>query len=453
VRPLVMGAKEQRDRVGLVVTPKYFMYMTFDRSLKRQVPRSKATPVPAGHRKSPHAVFLTHNAPLPLVSGDRIRTFNLARELVRNGWRVSIFSLSSSDISLKERQVLDDLGIKTLWTRFPRESLLRRARLAGDVVARRALHHDFFVDNSAIGVFREWPQAREADVFIAGLYMFRYIDPHDHDRLVLDSHNAEARRVKAMASVDRSLRAMVATLQEGPVRRFEAAAARAARRVIAVSGVEKQYFEELAPGKVDLVPNGVDVSAFVPRAKPARSRTLLFLGSMDYSANVDAVRHLVRHILPLVRTPDVEVVVIGSNPGHAVYSAARHAGSNVRVEVLGFVEDTDPYFQECRGFVVPLRYGGGTRLKILEAIARGVPVLSTSVGAEGLDLVGDKEIMIRDDPLDFATEIDRMISDDELCARLGLAGRKAAQCRYDWDAIGRKFVAAVSRALPTRPGS
>ena len=393
----------------------------------------------------PHAVFLTHTAPVPLVSGERIRTFHLLRELVRRGWRVSLFSIVPGEYPARnELALLRELGVDFELQPFPAGSMLHRARLVRDLATGRPVHRDLFVNRQSIRSFREWLAKHEADVLIAGLSEFSYVPNDAYPRLVLDSHNAEGRRIAAMAASGRSLRSWAARLQVEPVRRYEVDAALAAKQVIAVSETEQVYFEEIAPGKVVLVPNGVDCSVLVPRRSVPASRSILFLGSLDYSANVDAVSHLVADVLPRVSSEEVELVLVGSNPRRQVFAAARRGSARVRVNVVGFVSDTTPYFASARAFVVPLRYGGGTRLKILEALARGVPVLSTAMGCEGLDLRDGREILIRDEPASFAAAIDRLLTDDELCATLASAGRHAVEERYDWSAIGSLFSESLS---------
>jgi glycosyltransferase involved in cell wall biosynthesis len=395
-----------------------------------------------------HAVFLTHQPPIPLISGERIRTFNLMRQLAHRGWRVSLFALASREQPARaELDRLRSMDIDFEIVPFSRGSGRHRARLLVDIASRRAVHRDFFADGRSIGAFRSWLDGREPDVLIAGLYMFRYVPEPLWSRLVLDSHNAEARRIAAMASATQTPRAWAAALQVQPVRRYEEGAARASRRVVAVSPSEQQYFEAIVPGKVDLVPNGVDLGSTRVRPSLPEDRSLLFLGSMDYSANVDAVVHLVEDVLPRMGEREVKLVVAGSNPRRRVFSAAGRAPEHIRVEVAGFVPDPAPFFERCRVFVVPLRYGGGTRLKIIEALARGVPVVSTTIGCEGLELEDGKEILVRDDPVELATAIERLLVDDELCTRLAESGRRAVEARYDWDAIGELLAASLTRAV------
>jgi polysaccharide biosynthesis protein PslH len=394
------------------------------------------------------AVFLAHEPPVPLVSGHRIRTFNLMKQLVHHGWRVSLFALApGAQPAPADLELLQSLEIEFEIVPFRRGSARHRARLLADIATRRAVHRDFFGDRRSIDAFRRWLDGREPNVLIAGLYMFGHVPTALRPRHVLDSHNAEAHRIAAMASATRTPRAWAAALQVEPVRRYEADAARASSRVVAVSEPEQRYFEEIVPGKVDLVPNGVDLDSIRMRGSLPEHGPLLYLGAMDYSANVDAVVHLVDNVLPRIRQRDLELVVAGSNPRRQIFSAAGRAPDHIRVEVAGFVPDAAPYFEACRAFVVPLRWGGGTRLKILEALARGVPIVSTSAGCEGLDLEDDKEILIRDDPADLASAIERLLVDDELCTRLAEAGRRAVEARYGWDAIGDGLAASLTRAI------
>jgi glycosyltransferase involved in cell wall biosynthesis len=128
-------------------------------------------------------------------------------------------------------------------------------------------------------------------------------------------------------------------------------------------------------------------------------------------------------------------------------SEATHDGMFSLPRVARRRTDTAPYFSSARAFVVPLRYGGGTRLKILESLARGVPVVSTAAGCEGLELRDGREILIRDEPEGFAEAIDRLLTDDTLCAQLASAGRDAVEHRYDWSAVGAAFSESLSRVI------
>ena len=169
--------------------------------------------------------------------------------------------------------------------------------------------------------------------------------------------------------------------------------------------------------------------------QPRQANRLVFVGRMDYRPNVDAVRWFSREVLPRIREqiPNAVFQIVGGHPTKAV---ERLAARN-RIEVTGFVEDVRPYLKEATAVVVPLRAGGGTRLKILEALAMGKAVVSTSVGAEGIEAVPQRDLLIGDDPEAFASQVVRVIEDKNLRRSLGQAGRKLTEEKYGWDSIAR----------------
>jgi glycosyltransferase involved in cell wall biosynthesis len=392
-------------------------------------------------------LMLTHTTPLPLVSGERVRNFHLLRQLAHRDWAVSLFALRHGPApSPEEEATLGGLCERVVLEDLDASPLVRYRRLATSVLTRSAFHRRFFYSADAARRLAAWLDEEAFDVLVAeSLYMYPYVPAGVRERTVLDTLNAEVSRVRAMASVlGRSPRGLAARLQLGAVARFEAEASRSVARVIAVSEEERRYFEELAPGRVEVVPNGVDCEAIAARSGVPVEPTLLFVGSMDYSANVDAVEHLIDDVLPGLERRDARVQIVGSNPRPAVRRAAER--SPLEVEVLGHVPSTEPYFEAARLLVVPLRFGGGTRLKILEALARGVPVVSTPLGCEGLGLVHEHDVVVAEGPAGLAAAVDRLLADDALCLRLSREGRKTVEERYDWRRLGddlERVVAAV----------
>jgi glycosyltransferase involved in cell wall biosynthesis len=393
--------------------------------------------------------FITPTPPVPLVSGERIRYFHLMRELAERGWSVSLFSLVQPEAApaLDDRALLGDICDEVMLAPFSPSPVGRRLRLARDIVARRAFHRDFFVTDEALEAGSRWIAESDCDVLVVGqLFMFPYAPQSLMDRAVLDTHNVEARRIATIArALRRTPKGLAASLQVGPVERLEQEAASRVARLTAVSDLEYEYFDHLAAGRVDLVPNGVDCRRLAVRDEVPRGPNVLFLGSLDYSANIDAVVYLAREILPEVIRRDAAVTIVGSHPKRAVYDAA--AQSSVPMEIAGFVEDTNPYWGKARVFAVPLRIGGGTRLKILEALARGVPVLTTSLGCEGLAVRHEEEVIMADTPEEFAGWLDRLLEDDELCQRLVRRGRRTVEERYDWSRIGELFDRTAHAAM------
>ncbi len=181
-----------------------------------------------------------------------------------------------------------------------------------------------------------------------------------------------------------------------------------------------------------IVPNGVDLDFFRPRA-PGRSdaASLLFFGAIDYYPNTDAVLFFLNEVMPRLtqRDPRIVLRIVGRRPPESVL--ARRSSN---VEVMGAVDDVRPWIERATAVIVPLRIGGGTRLKILEAMAMGKAIVSTSLGAEGIDGVEERDLLIADDGERFAMQIIRVLQEPQLAARIGRAARQLVETRYGWDA-------------------
>jgi glycosyltransferase involved in cell wall biosynthesis len=188
---------------------------------------------------------------------------------------------------------------------------------------------------------------------------------------------------------------------------------------------------------VAVIENGVDVDYFHPLDTPAGTRKLVFTGSMDWRPNQDACLFFVHEIMPILRksVPDLEVYFVGRNPPPRLTSLSRAVG----VHVTGSVDDVRPYIAEAAAVIVPLRIGGGSRLKILEAMAMKKAVISTTVGAEGLEVTDNKDILIADQPEEFADSIIRCLKDLGLRKSVAEAGHQLVHSKYRWEIIGEKY--------------
>jgi glycosyltransferase involved in cell wall biosynthesis len=194
----------------------------------------------------------------------------------------------------------------------------------------------------------------------------------------------------------------------------------------------------LAPrARVREIPTGVDPVYFAPNGAVERPAHLVFTGSMDWYANEDAMLHFMEAILPPIRheIPGVSFTIVGRHPSPRLRTAAAVAG----VRVTGTVDDVRPYVGEAAVFVVPLRVGGGTRLKIFEALAMGKAVVSTAVGAEGLPLIPGQHFVAADEAADFAAATVSLLKDLPRRKSLGIAGRRLVEQRYSWPQVAREF--------------
>lgn len=242
------------------------------------------------------------------------------------------------------------------------------------------------------------------------------------------------------------------------MRAFERDACRRFDHVVAVSEEDATVFREAyGVPSVTAVATGVDLDFFRPSGTvPPRPHHLAFTGSMDWMPNVDGIRWFVKEVLPLVRqaVPAVSLSIVGRKPAAAVQALADPAAGIV---VTGTVPDIRPYLEEAAVVVVPLRVGGGTRLKIYEAMAMERPIVATTVGAEGLPVQDGATIRIADDPPAFAAAIVALLHDAAQAGHMGRAGADLVRARFGWAQVNEQFDEACRQAVATgrragRPG-
>jgi glycosyltransferase involved in cell wall biosynthesis len=272
---------------------------------------------------------------------------------------------------------------------------------------------------------------------------------------VLFQHNVEAVIWKRHASYARNpVSRAYLSLQASRMERYERAICQAARHVVAVSEVDREIFERSYGARsVSSVPTGVDLEYFTPRERAEPKVALVFQGSMDWLPNIDGARFFIEQIYPHIRSelPDCKVAFAGRRPDPSLLKAVKRHPNLI---VTGTVEDIRPWLWGAALSVVPLRIGGGTRLKIYEAMAARVPVISTSIGSEGLPVENGRHLVIEDEPRLFAETCVRLLRDETRRNELAEAAWNLVAGTFSWDAVARQFEAILSaHALRgNRPG-
>lgn len=266
---------------------------------------------------------------------------------------------------------------------------------------------------------------------------------------VIVAHNMEQRIWRRYYDHERrSLKKWYIGRQAAKVAAFEERAFHWVEGTVAVSEAEAEEIRGInAKLPVAVVENGVDLDFFKPREVAPEPDTLVFVGALHWRPNQDAVIHFVERVLPHLRRvrPAVRFRVVGKDPPPHI----RVLGNAPGVEIVGSVPDVRPYIAAAAVYVVPLRIGGGTRLKILEALAMHKAVVSTSIGAEGLAVTSGRDILLVDDEEKMAAEIDRLCGDHDRRARLGSAGRRLVEETYGWDSLAKKLRAFLGRFVET----
>jgi glycosyltransferase involved in cell wall biosynthesis len=271
---------------------------------------------------------------------------------------------------------------------------------------------------------------------------------------VLFTHNVEAEIWRRhVETAGNPIKRTLLTQQWDRMLRFEREALSRFDVVLAVSEADGDTFNRLYPGAlrhpVHVVKTGVDTAYFTPLPGRERRAHLVFTGSMDWLPNEDGMLYFVRDVLPRIREtePDVTVSIIGRAPTPSVRRLAEQSG----IEVTGRVDDVRPHVAAGDVYIVPLRIGGGTRLKIFEAMSMGKAVVSTTIGAEGLPVNVGTDIVIADEPAAFADAVVTLIRDTERRRRIEAAARRLVVDRYDWAAVASDFEAALMTARGAEP--
>ena len=383
-------------------------------------------------------LFVGTNVPVPPNNGQAIRTLSVLQALVAAGHVLDFVGF----VGKSAPETLEPLSsfcrkvelLPQHWANVSAQSnYLRRAQC---LFSRKSYSIQRFLSQQMETTIQARLDASEFDLIVSnGLYGLVNV-PSTRLPIVLDCHNVEYLMIERYAALEKNpAKKCYARIES---RLMRAAERRACCRVAAAmvcSEQDRGRLQDFCPDvPLAVVPNVVDTEFFVPSddetGDHGRSPQLLFQGSMDWYPNRDAVEFFASKIFPLVRAkvPDGRFIVAGRNPDPGFL---RKYANCQWMEFTGTVPDMRPYLSAASVVVVPLRVGSGTRIKILEAGASGRPTVSTTVGAEGIDLENGKEIILADDPLEFAERVIALLQDREFRKTIGQAARAAIAQRYN----------------------
>jgi polysaccharide biosynthesis protein PslH len=391
-------------------------------------------------------LFVAPYLPSPPRFGGQRRMDGLMRGLAAAGHEVSILSFTSTDQWTEESAVATRLFCKKVTTLsdLDARSLSEKRRLQLRSLASLNSYEHLQVKRR--GDFQrqidEHLAAEDYDVVqveFANMASYRYSRRGKKPLLVLDEHNIEYDLQRRTAgSAEGKFRKVYNSLNWRKLGREEKAAWRRFDGVVLTSVRDAQLLTSVSPETLSaVVPNGVNVEQFQPAPVAPESDQLLFFGANNYFPNHDALIYFIDEILPLViqRRPNVKLSIVGPGAQPAVLARqGRH------VEIVGFVDDVMPHLDRASVVVVPLRIGGGTRLKIVEAMAKSKAIVSTRIGAEGIDVTHDRNVLLADSPADFADQVVRALSEPDLTRKLGEQARILAEERYAWTAVVGELV-------------
>jgi glycosyltransferase involved in cell wall biosynthesis len=392
------------------------------------------------------------NKILPVHSGGDIRSYNLARQLATHH-ELTFFSYYDGVQDLDYEKALEGHfgGAVSVCTGKSTGTTLERG---WDYALRLASNAPYAISRFASDAVREqfkfWYEKRAFDVVVCDFLDAAINLPKEITiPTVLFQHNVESeiwRRHAANAS--NWVKKAVYGWEFAKMRRYEQATVRRFNHVIAVSEHDKKLMSDwVDPARVAVVRTGVDTEQFRPETHPGASRPLVvFVGAMDWEPNVDAVQYFCEEIWPLIRArvPEARFRVVGRNPTRQVQALASEF-----VEVTGRVTSVVSQLREAAVVVVPLRIGGGTRLKIYEAMAAGKAIVSTSVGVEGLEVHDGQDAILADTPRAFSEAVVTLLHDSPLRRRYEEAASALAS-QFDWSTIGVELAQLLVRvSLPS----
>jgi sugar transferase (PEP-CTERM/EpsH1 system associated) len=390
-------------------------------------------------------LLLTHRLPFPPNKGDKIRSFNLLSYLARHHdlWVVSLVDHTEDLVHVPE--------IATRVRRFVYEAIGRRLRM---ILALRAL-----LQGQSVTVTYFYSPALQRRIdslieevpfdcyfcFSAPMAQYLFRSRHSAGRIagalrIMDLIDVDSYKWRQYADRAPFWKAWVYRLEAASLSAHERHIGASFDRLYVVSEQERSLFPGQAGARPPLVlSNGVDLEFFSPRHVPLRQiagSCLVFTGMMDYWPNIEGVKWFVERILPRIRqwVPDSQLYVVGNRPTAEVRKLARRQG----VTVTGFVEDVRDYLAGARVCIVPLRIARGIQNKVLEAMAMGKPVVTTTPAFTGVRAVPGKDIVVADGEEEFAQAVVRLLRDSACAERIGASARTCVERHYSWDSnLGR----------------
>lgn len=387
-------------------------------------------------------LFLSQILPYPLDSGVKFRSYYMLRYLSASH-EVTLLCFIRPDNTPEQVHHLEG------FCRDVRTVLMQRSRVRDGyyLVKSFLLGKSFIISRDTVVATQQALEQLLAESRRAGkpfdvihcdqLWMAQYALRGQGIKKVLDQHNAVYLIPKRMAEHERNpLKRLFLAYESRKLARYEAETCSKFDHILSVTDVDKALLENLMPDQhppVTSLPICLDPSD-VPQIQPVENPlSIIHLGTMYWPPNVDGVLWFAREVFPLVRQQATmaSFCVVGKNPPPAVRALSSQPG----VRITGYVENPQPYLEESAVFIVPVRAGGGMRVKIIDGWLRGIPMVSTTIGAEGIEVRPGENILIADDAPAFASAVVRLIQDRAFAQSLVEAGRRWAEEKYDWRKI------------------
>lgn len=402
-----------------------------------------------GSKRAMKILFLAQRVPYPPNKGDKLRSFHQIKYLSQNH-DIDLVCLSDNEKDLKSSQGLQAYCRTVDVISLPKFKSNLQSGIA--LLTGTPLTLAYFHSRQLQAVVNRKLHEESYDViFVFCSSMAQYVERRTETPRVIDFVDVDSEKWLQYATYAKFPMNWLYRLECRRLRKYEAKIAMAFQHSFFVSAKETEDFRQLVCHCETITPilNGVDLDAFSPSKAPYDPKKLVFTGAMDYFANVEAVLYFVREILPHIqkRIVDVKFYVVGSNPTKEITELPK---SHPNVIVTGFVEAVQPFVQESAVLVAPMRIARGVQNKILEGMSMGVPVVTTSLGFEGITATPGKDLFVEDDPQRFANQVLELMQNADLRKHASDRSRETVKLNYSWSANLEKLeriLEAMSRVL------
>ena len=393
-------------------------------------------------------LILTPDIPYPTASGAAIRNYGIIRGLIGAGHTITLLTFIHSSVDEASNplyQICEQVITINAPNRSKQERILNLLSTTKADIQLRLVSDEF--EQQLIELLNENSfDLVQFEGIELGTYLSTIKAHHPNAKIVYDAHNAEAELQRVIYQIDRKTPkrlplAIYSYIQAQRIERFEKYLCQSVDAVITVSGEDKVLLSVHNGAPISVMSNGIFVDEYTPTSDNTRaSNQLVFTGKMDYRPNVDAIEWFASSILPHIKqqNSDTELIIVGRNPHPRIQPYADQA----HVTITGWVDSVQPYLHSSTVFIVPLRMGSGTRLKILEAMASGCAIVSTSIGAAGINNDVKQAIQIADNEDMFAQTIVSLLRDSETCHQLGHQAMQTVRQYYDWSVLIPKLLTA-----------
>ena len=382
-------------------------------------------------------LFLSLRCPYPPNRGDRIRNYYFIKHLAKKH-RVTLVSFVESTDEIEMARPLNQLCHQVEFVLFNRTKALINSASGFFSIEPFQVH--YWRSLKMQKTVDELLDRNQFDLIHAHLFrMGQYVTKYNDKSKVLDLCDSLALNLSRRSQMDRGPHIPILKWEANRVKKYEIEMMRSFDYGTVVAQSDRDYLISENPNlKLAVIPVGIDPDYFI-QSEPVEDETvphLLFTGTMSYFPNVDAACYFCHQILPLIqeKIPSVHFSIVGSNPKKTVQKLASHS-----VTVTGTVPDTRPYFNQASVFVSPMRSGSGLQVKHLEAMATGLPIVTTPLGASGIEGTWGEHLCIAESPEDFANRTIELIQNLHLRRKIGRSGQNLVRHKYNWHVLGKQL--------------